>query len=239
MRYIISSKNDLDGRAYWLCMPEEAPETARLPVLYWAGGDGESLQALLPALEARAANEKRFALAAFSSEDWNRDFSPWPAPALSGKAPPFAGEAPETLAWILDRLIPAVEGNYPVLAGAPGRALMGYSLGGLFALWASLSSDHFPLCASCSGSLWFDGWLPYLNGITISPKARVFLSLGMQEGKARNQRMAAVKPVTEDTYAYLQASPAIADCTLAWNEGGHFHDTAGRIAQAVAWLYRA
>ena len=49
------------------------------PCLYWCTGAGESLQAVADTLRL----EKRsHTLIACQSADWNRDYSPWPAPPV-------------------------------------------------------------------------------------------------------------------------------------------------------------
>ena len=71
--------------------------------------------------------------------DWFRDLSPWKAPAVFGNEV-FGDGAPETLREILK------------LTGDPGRQYMlgGYSLGGLFALWAAYRTDAFSGIAAVS-----------------------------------------------------------------------------------------
>ena len=54
-------------------------------------------------------------------------------------------------------------------SGAIRRAICGYSLGGLFALYAFVNDEHFDACASISGSLWYQGWMGYLRGMMGSP----------------------------------------------------------------------
>ena len=83
--------------------------------------------------------------------DWFRDLSPWRAPAVSGNIP-FGDGAEETLEKILK------------LTGAPGKRyiLGGYSMGGLFALWAACRSDAFSAVAAASPSVWFPGFTEYM-----------------------------------------------------------------------------
>ena len=70
--------------------------------------------------------------------------------------------------------------------------LMGYSLAGLFALWAAYESDVFSGIVCCSGSLWFPDWDHYVRDHVIQSKCSVYLSLGGKEEKTKNKVMAAV-----------------------------------------------
>lgn len=230
------------GRPCWVSLPQDLPAGKRLPAVYMVAEDDfpaqhEEIQSRLqPALENGGCGP--FLWVAFSSPDWNADFSPWEAPALFGKAPPFAGKASGTMAWLLDACMPYVAANFPALAGAENQTILGYSLGGLFALWTAYESQAFLRCGSCSGSLWFDGWLDYMRTRRLPQGSRVYLSLGDREGNARNPRMAAVAPVTEEAAALLQADPGVAESAFVWQAGGHFSGVNGRLADALLWLLR-
>ena len=56
-----------------------------------------------------------FLLVAFHVDDWNKDLSPWKAPAVFGKND-FGDGATDTLTYITDRLIPDVNNLH--LSGA-------------------------------------------------------------------------------------------------------------------------
>lgn len=215
---------------------------ANAPVIYCL--TGEDLAQQLPELEhmlipaIQHGRCQPFRLLWWSPVNWNRDYSPWPAPPLSAQDQPFPGEAKSTLAWLTKHLAelqqPALDG-----VGPEQRYLLGYSLGGLCALWLLHECDLFAGCASCSGSLWYDGWIGYLQTHTVSnPNSRLYLSLGKKEEKARNPRMATVGEATKTTYALLRQDKNVAETTLQWHEGGHFTDIPQRLAQAVLWLMR-
>ena len=169
-------------------------------------------------------------LLAFPAPDWDRDLTPWAAPGLQKSDPDFGGGAESFLA----ELLAAVAEAEKALTSPPeAKLLMGYSLGGLFALWAGTRTEEFPLLASVSGSLWYDGWCEYLEANPCRA-GKVYLSLGEREPKARNPRMARVGACTERTEALLRASGA--ETTLEWNPGGHFNDPEERVAKAVRAL---
>ena len=180
----------------------------------------EKLKSLLPPCS----------LLAFPAQDWDRELTPWRAPGLRGKDPDFGGEGEA----FLEKLLAAVSEAEAALPEKPKtRLLLGYSLAGLFALWAGTRTDAFPLLASVSGSLWYDGWCQYLEGHPCLGK-RVYLSLGDKEPKARNPRMARVGECTERTEALLRSSGL--ETTLEWNPGGHFNEPEARMARAVRAL---
>lgn len=230
------------GRPCWVSLPQDLPDGERLPAVYMVAEDDfpaqhdEILSVLKPALQNGTCGP--FLWVAFSSQDWNADFSPWEVPALSGKAPPFTGKASDTKSWLLDACMPHIAANFPALTGAENQTILGYSLGGLFALWTAYESQVFLRCGSCSGSLWFDGWLPYMQAHHLPQGSHVYLSLGDREGNARNPRMAAVASVSEQAVALLQTDEGVAESTFAWQPGGHFTDVNKRLADALLWLLR-
>lgn len=206
---------------------------------------------------------KDFFLKAIKVDDWNRDLSPWQAPAVFGKED-FGEGAEETLKFLLGEIgrdlpgeciedlaadasagVPvkvSAKGSEEVSKGknedaprAAGRKLYlgGYSLAGLFALWAAYRTDCFDGIAAASPSVWFPGFTEYMKEHAIRTPA-VYLSLGDREEKTRNPVMAEVGNAIREGYALL--SDAGKDCILEWNKGNHFKEPDLRTAKAFAWL---
>ena len=171
-----------------------------------------------------------FLLAAVQVENWNDDLSPWPAPPVWGRQG-FGGRAGDTLAW-LEQAVPGIRRQYSIKED--GKAILGgYSLAGLFALWAAAQTDALYGVAAASPSVWFPGWSEYEAAHPIQAQ-RVYLSLGDREEHTKNQTMAAVGDNIRTLHsALLQRGKA---CTLEWNAGGHFKDADLRTARAFAWV---
>ena len=182
------------------------------------------------AAQIREKTDAPFLLAAFAVENWDDELSPWPAPAAFGDGE-FGGAAQDTLEYALGELIPAVEARCPARE-AQRWLLGGYSLAGLFALWASARTDRFSGVAAVSPSVWYPGWLDFARR-NPTRAGRVYLSLGDREEKARNPVMARVGDAVREQYALLKGGPA---CVLEWNPGNHFADPEGRTAKGFAWL---
>ena len=162
-----------------------------------------------------------FRLAAVMVDDWNRDLSPWEAPAVFGNEG-FGDGAAETLKSVLKL---CQDGSKTYIAG-------GYSLAGLFALWAAYQTDVFKGIAAASPSMWFPGFLDYMKGHEIRADA-VYLSLGEKEEKARNPVMATVGDRIREAEAWLDEKGV--RCKLEWNQGNHFRDPDIRTAKAFVW----
>ena len=140
------------------------------------------------------------------------------------------GEAEETLAYIEDVLLPWIRRAY----GDMPCVLAGYSLGGLFALWAAYRVENFDGICAVSPSLWVRGWDAYAEGRVACADA-VYLSLGDKEERARNVRMAAVGDCVRRQASRLTRQLAEGKTVFEWNRGGHFDDEPGRMARGLAW----
>lgn len=172
--------------------------------------------------EIRRLSEVDFCLIACKVKNWNGDLSPWEAPAVFG-AEAFSGGAENTLEEIL-KLCEDREKTY---------VIGGYSLAGLFALWAALQTDAFAGVAAASPSVWFPGFLDHAKERKIACK-RVYLSLGDREEKTRNPLMATVGDCIRELEKIFTSQGA--ECTLEWNQGNHFKDADLRTAKAFAWV---
>ena len=170
-----------------------------------------------------------FVLVTIELADWTVDLMPWPDGNIS-REPEAGKHGQDTLAYILQSLLPALEARYgplPVLLG-------GYSLGGLFALWASMQSGRFRAVAAASPSVWIKDWIPFAK--KHAPMAeQVYLSLGDREEHVKNQAISRVGDCLRTQYDLLKKQLGPERCTLVWEQGNHFHDNDGRLARAFAW----
>lgn len=174
-----------------------------------------------------------FTLVAIGGLDWNRELSPWGCDGTVRDAEPFGGQAAGFLDELLNRIIPKVELSLP--QPPVWRGIAGYSLAGLFSLWALWQTDAFDRAASASGSLWFPGFIDYAHEHTmaVTPDS-VYLSLGKKETKTPNRMM---RHVLEDTRAMekLLGDRGI-PTTFELNPGNHFAQTDLRMARGIHWI---
>ena len=175
------------------------------------------------------SGEQDFCLTAVKVNDWNLDLSPWAAPAVFGEED-FGGGAAKTLEFLLGEGLAGAE-----TPESPGKRTLigGYSLAGLFALWAGFQTDRFDGVAAASPSIWFPHFTEYMRENRIQTGA-VYLSLGDREARTRNPVMAQVGNAIRDAESILR--DAGADCILEWNKGNHFKEPDLRMAKAFAWL---
>ena len=194
--------------------------------------DMEALGQEVKSIGALMENEI-FLLVAFRVTDWNRELSPWVAPAVFGKGH-FGAGAKDTLAYITETLVPEIERSCP--SGEKKRYYLGgYSLAGLFALWAAYQTELFQGVAAVSPSVWFPQWITFAEAHAIRAP-RVYLSLGDREERTRNNVLAKVGNNIRRQYELMKQAETVSACTLEWNPGNHFVDGERRMAKSFAWL---
>ena len=168
-------------------------------------------------------------IAALDGVDWNNDLTPWRAPGLrSGE---FGDGAEKLLRALTGDVIPMTLERLSVEEYE--LYLAGYSLAGLFAVWAATMTDIFAGVASVSGSLWYDGVIDYLSGARLLVP-EIYFSVGEAESRTRSQRLAGVVDMTSS--AYIIAKGQKIDTVMRLNPGGHFSEPEKRCADAVRWL---
>ena len=215
--------NNISGREFRVFLQDRAKHLLLQPV------DEHSATKLPQEVELiRKQVHQPFTLAAFMIADWNRDLTPWTAPPAFGNTP-FGDGANDTLAFIASELLPHLQS---IGIDAPHKVLGGYSLAGLFALWASYQTDVFDSVVAASPSVWYPNWVNYATRST-TLATDVYLSLGDKEAKTKNQLMSQV-----DTSIIKQHDSLISqgvNTTLQWNQGNHFMDVEKRMAKGLAW----
>ena len=189
--------------------------------------DGEG-KAVLEAAEK--LGKKDFNLLCVGKLNWDHDMTPWYCPPLSPKEMPCTGGADEYLKLLLDDIIPEclkrVDGTQPHIS------IAGYSLAGLFALYALYRTDVFSRAASMSGSLWFPDFQEYVFSHEMKRKPeKLYLSLGDKEARTRNQYLRAVQENTERIAEHFREAGI--DVTFEMNPGNHFRDAALRSAKGI------
>ena len=187
---------------------------------------------------------------------WEENFSPWCAPRVFAKGPNFGNGAQKTLETFINQVIPWAESE---LREPPAyRALVGYSLAGLFSLWAGVSpqlsagtapqlsaaaapqpATTFQRIGAVSGSFWFPGLLDYvdqqLSGGVVG-LTHAYLSLGDREARTPNPQIMHVRENAELLASKLESVGITS--TFELNRGNHFQNVEGRMQKALDWLVK-
>ena len=193
---------------------------------------------------------------------WEENFSPWCAPRVFAKGPNFGDGAQKTLDTLINQVIPWTESE---LTESPAyRMLVGYSLAGLFSLWAGVSQQvargcqpgvpaapqlsagtapqpaaTFQRIGAVSGSFWFPGLLDYVDrqlSEGVVGLTHAYLSLGDREARTPNPQIIHVRENAELLASKLQNAGITT--TFELNRGNHFQNVEGRMQKALNWLVK-
>ena len=178
----------------------------------------------------KLSGRRDWCITAVSVEDWNQDLAPWAAEPVFGDEG-FGDGAEDTLKELTAVILPQIQSAYP----CPERkfVIAGYSLAGLFALYAAYRTDVFCAAAAASPSVWFPNWTAYAAAHEMQAGS-VYLSLGLKEEKTRNPVMSKVGDAIREQHRILTEEGV--QTLLEWNPGNHFIESDLRMAKGMHWV---
>lgn len=151
--------------------------------------------------------------------DWNYCMTPW---KYHDKNMGKTGGGEEFLSWFISEIY---DEKYQ------RQYIGGYSLGGLFALFAACEKELFDGVMSVSGSLWYPGALEYFNEKSIGERiGKIYMSLGDKESLTKNAER---EKVGFNTEKLAEVFGKTKEVFFEYNRGGHFTDINGRIAKSI------
>lgn len=151
--------------------------------------------------------------------DWNYCMTPW---KYHDKKMGKTGGGEEFLSWFISEIY---DEKYQ------RQYIGGYSLGGLFALFAACEKELFDGVMSVSGSLWYPGALEYFNEKSIGKRiGKIYMSLGDKESLTKNAER---EKVGFNTEKLAEVFGRTKEVFFEYNRGGHFTDISGRITKSI------
>ena len=207
--------------------PSQAPSR---PIVYLNTFQGMGERVLR---ELRARDCPDVTLVAISGLDWNHDIAPWAIPPISSDDTPCTGGADGFLELLAESIIPKTEASLP--AAPIWRGIAGYSLAGLFAVYATFKTALFSRVASMSGSLWFPGFMAFTDEREpMRLPGHLYLSLGGGECRSENPYLACVEANTLKVRDDFAARGV--DTCFRLNPGDHYTQPIERTAAGIRWL---
>ncbi len=184
-------------------------------------------------LLSKEASNRAWCVLAVEIENWEYEMSPWPTHIkTSNDMSEYDNTgAGEKLNSITERIIPEYEAEYPNSERV--YILAGYSLAGLFSLWASYQTDKFNGIMAASPSVWYPGWMEYIKENDCKANI-VYLSLGNKEHKTRHPLMSGVADNIRKQKEVL-ANQGI-ETIYEENKGNHFKDVTERMVKGYRYL---
>lgn len=204
-------------------------DTANVPVVYTNDYRENGVEVLKLCEEVGCP---RFHLVTVSGLDWDAELSPWERGRLVSDEDNFKGRAAEHLDFMLNAVMPYADAE---LGGHGESFIAGYSLAGLFALWAMYNTAVFSAAACVSGSLWYPDFEEFAvkNSFKGSPN-RLYISIGDRESRTKNQYLSKTEGICR-TLAQFYTEKGI-NCAFELNKGNHFKNEPLRMAKGIAFI---
>ena len=197
---------------------------------------------------------------------WEENFSPWCAPRVFAKGPNFGDGAQKTLDTLINQVIPWAESE---LTEPPAyRVLVGYSLAGLFSLWAGVTqagvsqqvtcgcqpgnapsqpgaphvdapATTFQRIGAVSGSFWFPSLLDYVDQqLSGGAVGLTHAYLSLGDREARTPNPQIMHVRENAELLASELENAGITSTFELNRGNHFQNVEGRMQKALNWLVK-
>ena len=182
--------------------------------------------------EIEKLTDKDFSLLTIYVSDWNNDLSPYVASSIFKGISDFKGNADSFLDYVLNLIKKVVleESIKPIY-----KALIGYSMAGLFAVYTLFKTNEFIKVGSVSGSLWYPLFAEFVkNNEVLQGISTFYMSLGDKEKKTSNKVMSQVE--TNSLIIFERIKPQFNNSKFELNSGNHFKDEDLRIAKCISYL---
>ena len=182
--------------------------------------------------EIEKLTDKDFSLLTIYVSDWNNDLSPYVASSVFKGISDFKGNADSFLDYVLNLIKKVVleESIKPIY-----KALTGYSMAGLFAVYTLFKTNEFLKVGSVSGSLWYPLFIEFVkNNEVLHGISTFYMSLGDKEKKTSNKIMSQVE--TNSLIIFERIKPQFNNSKFELNSGNHFKDEGLRIAKCISYL---
>lgn len=176
---------------------------------------------------------KPFHLVTVTKLRWDEELSPWAHEPVVAKNDHFTGEAKQYTHFMEEKIIPWAEGEIK----PQYRVIAGYSMGGLFALYAPYVTDLFSKAVSASGSVWYPNFVSYVQAYDFLKKPEaVYLSLGDLESRTKNPYLSQTENCMKELLSSYQRQAI--NSVFELNPGNHFKDAAYRLAKGITWILK-
>lgn len=150
------SSDTVDGRSLQVYLPPGyRTSDERYPVVYIHDGQLWQIDAVLNDLIATEKFAEIILVRIFSSNQRTSDYLPYQDNYVRQDWGPYTPNAKIFSDFVVQKIIPYIDGKYRTINDRKSRAVMGASFGGLLALWMGYNySDYFSMVGAMSPSFW-------------------------------------------------------------------------------------
>lgn len=168
-----------------------------------------------------------------SEAQWNILLAPWATPQNFPKYLRCQGGASDFLKTLAETIVPKIQAQLSHPCGF--QTMAGYSLAGLFSIFAMCQWDQLAGVCAVSGSFWypdFEAW--FLKHLPTHLPLCVYFSTSEKEWDSKNVRLSSLKLTLETMEKSLGDKGVKTICQI--NSGNHFQEATPRLALGIEWM---
>lgn len=203
----------------------------KAPIIYLLAHQIDPM--LLSLLQEKQLPPFSLACIRISEAKWNTLLAPWDTPKNFPKYLRCQGGAPDFLKTLVEDLVPQIQAHLSHLCGL--QTIAGYSLAGLFSVFAMCQWDQLVGVCAVSGSFWypdFQTW--FLAHLPTNLPLCVYFSTSEKEWDSTNSRLSSLKSTIETMEKSLDKKGVKTICQI--NSGNHFQNATLRLATGIEWM---
>ncbi len=174
----------VDGRSLQIYLPPSYQTSdKRYPVVYIHDGQQWQIQNLLNDLSKAGKIEEIIFVGIFSSSQRTSEYVPYQDDYVTQDWGPYTPKAKQFSDFVVQKIIPYIDGKYRTIKDRKSRAIMGSSFGGLLALWMGYNyNEYFSMAGAMSPSFWVAD-MQIFKDVEAQPKKdlKIWFDLGTLE----------------------------------------------------------
>lgn len=176
--------DEVEGRILRSYLPPNYQNSdKRYPVVYIHDGQQWQIHDLLNELIKTGRIGEIILVGIFSSSQRTSEYLPYQDDYVTQDWGPYTPKAKEFSDFVVQKIIPYIDGKYRTIKDRKSRAIMGSSFGGLLALWMGFHyDDYFSMVGAMSPSFWVAD-MQIFNDVEVQPKKdlKIWFDLGTLE----------------------------------------------------------
>ncbi|MCI0693363.1 hypothetical protein L0337_15335 [candidate division KSB1 bacterium] len=176
--------DEVEGRSLQVYLPPSYQSSdKRYPVVYIHDGQQWQIHDLLDDLIKTGKIEEIILVGIFSSNQRTSEYLPYQDDYVTQDWGPYTPKAKQFSDFVVQKIIPYIDGKYRTIKDRKSRAIMGSSFGGLLALWMGYNyDDYFSMVGALSPSFWVAD-MQIFKDVDAQPKKdlKVWFDLGTLE----------------------------------------------------------